>query len=51
MIMYVGNKAPAEMVDVLKRMLDQHDKIISLNAEALSLMSTVCVVEETEEDE
>lgn len=60
MITYAGNKAPdwkisglvpAEMVDVLKRMLDQHDKIISLNAEALSLMSTVCVVEETEEDE
>ena len=58
MITYAGNKAPdwkisglvpAEMVDILKRMLDQHDKIISLNAEALTLMSTVCAIEETEE--
>ena len=59
MITYAGNKAPdwkisglvsAEMVGILKRMLDQHDKIISINAEALSLMSTICVVEETEDE-
>ena len=59
MITYAGNKAPdwkisgmvlAEMVDILKRMLDQHDKIISRNAEALALISTVCVVEEQEDE-
>ena len=60
MITYAGNKAPnwkisslapAEAVDILKHMLDQHDKILSINAEALALISTVCVAEETEEDE
>ena len=59
MITYAGNKAPdwkisglvsAEMVDVLKRMMDQHDKILSINAEALALISTVCVVEEQEDE-